>query len=322
MLSGAFRSRLLISLAALTIGVSLLGLPAATAAPGPVTGLTGVPQPPKVVSVAWDAYTGFGVDLDHYEVTVEPGTRFQQVPDGVTSVLFKDLSWSESYTVTVVAVDGVGTKSEPAELKLRGTKLSGTVNPSIVSRGRNATVSGSLLWPNDDPIANAQVVVMRAFYPEPFPASKFKKVGTVTTNSKGRFALKTPALQKAQYRVLYLGQPVTTPTVGGWDSNITLSVTTPITFSMSPNPVRFGNQVRFAGKVQAPGTLVSGEAIHLQHKVSGKWKTVKSGAVKSDSSYSIKFQPRNNSDQAWRVTTGRSEYFAPSVSRPKVLVVR
>ncbi len=319
MLSGAFRSRLLISLAAVTIGVSLLGLPAATAAPGPVTGLTGVPQPPKTVSITWDPYSEFTVD--HYNVTLAPGSRFQQVPAGVTSVAFKDLSWGVSYVASVVAVDSGGNESGVAKLELRGTKLNGSIKPSVVARGRDATVSGSLRWRNDDPIANARIVVLRAFYPAPFPASKFKKVGVDRTNRKGLFSVTTTALQKAQYRVLYQGEPVTTPTVGGWDSNIDLSVTTPIKFRMSPNPVAFGNTVRFSGEVKAPGTLVSGEAIHLQHKVSGKWRTVKSGAVKSDSSYSIKFQPRVNSNQAWRVTTGRSDYFSASYSKPQVLVV-
>ena len=316
----SLRSFVAVPVAAAALAASLLVAPTATAAGSPpVTGLAAIPQPPKKVTIVWDEYSDFTVD--HYEVTVNPGSRFKQVPAGVTSTSLDDLGWSVNYTATVVAVDSVGMQSEPAELTLRGTKLVGRIDPSSARRGQNATVSGSLKWRDDAPIANAKVVVMRAFFPAPFPSSGFKKVGTVDTNNRGRFSLSTPAVQNAQYRVLYRGEPATDPTVGGWDSNINLSVTTPITLSMSPNPVSVGKKVRFSGKVKAPARLVAGGTIRLQHRDAGRWRTVKSGTIKAEGTYSMAFQPRSRSDQAWRVTTQRSDYFAASSSKAKVLVV-
>jgi len=96
-------------------------LPTATAAPSEVADLAGVPQPPKAVAITWSPYTEFTVD--HYDVTLNPGSRYKQVPAGATSATFGDLSWSVSYTATVTAVASGGTMSTPATLQLLGTKL-------------------------------------------------------------------------------------------------------------------------------------------------------------------------------------------------------
>lgn len=319
MLGVSFRSRLVVSLAALTIGVSLLGLPAASAASGPVTGLSVVPQPPKAVNIVWDAYSDFTVD--HYEVSLSPGDRFKQVSADTTSAVFGDLSWSQSYTAEVVAVDAGGTESPPATLELLGTRLIGSVSPTTARRGSDVTVSGSLKWRSGAPIPNARVVVLRAFYPEPIRNTDFVEIGTDTTNANGLFSLKDTAVRNAQYRVLYKGQPATEPTVGGWDSNIDLTVTTPIKMRVSPNPVAFGDQVRFRGKVQAPSRLVKGEDIRLQRRESGQWLIMAAGSIKANGSYSIPFTPRSTADQAWRVITGPSDFFAGSASQAKVLTV-
>ena len=315
----SLRSLAAIPVVAVALGASLLVAPTATAAAGPVTGLAGVPQPPKTVSIEWNAYSGFTVD--HYEVTLNPGSRFRQVTASTTSAIFGDLSWSQNYTATVVAVDGGGTKSTPATLDLRGTRLVGSIDPGTARRGSDTTVSGSLKWRSGSAIAGAKIVVMRAYYPPPFRSTKFETVGTVTTTKRGNFSLTTPAIRNAQYRVLYRGEPATEPTVGGWDSNIDLSVTTPIKLRMSPNPASLGSKVRFRGKVNAPGRYVAGENVRLQRRESGQWKNIKSSLIKADSTYSITYQPRTTDDHAWRVVTRRSDFFAPSSSRAKVLVV-
>ena len=319
MIRRSLRSLAVVPVVTAALGASLLVAPTATAAAGPVTGLAGVPQPPKTVEIVWDAYSGFAVD--HYEVTVQPGSRFRQVPASATSATFSDLVWSQNYEATVVAVDGSGMPSIPATIDLRGTRLVGSIDPATARRGSDTKVSGSLKWRSGQPIADATIYVMRAFFPPPLPSAKFEEVGTVTTNKKGRFSLTTPAVRNAQYRVLYRGEPATDPTVGGWDSNIDLAVTTPIKLRMSPNPVSSGSTVRFRGKVNAPGRYVAGENVRLQRRESGQWKNIKSAVIKADSTYSIAYQPRSTVDRAWRIVTGRNDFFAPSSSRAKVLVV-
>jgi hypothetical protein len=315
----SFRSLVAIPTVAMALGISLIALPTATAAPSEVADLAGVPQPPKSVAITWSPYTEFAVD--HYEVTLNPGSRYKQVPAGATSATFGDLSWSVSYTATVTAVASGGTMSTPATLQLLGTKLAGDINPVTARRGSKTTVSGSLKWRNGDPIKNAEVLVKRAFYPEPLRNSDFTTIATLTTNRKGNFSTTTKAVRNAQYRVLYKGGPGSEPTVGGWDSNINLSVQAPITLRFSSNPVASGRAVRFSGTVKAPAKLVAGLGIRLQHRDGGSWKSVRSSAVKDDGTYAFTYTPGNRGNHVFRVVSGRNAYFVPSTSPAKVLTV-
>ena len=319
MIRGSFRSLVAIPAVAMALGISLIAAPTATAAPSEVAGVAAVPQPPKTVAITWTPYTDFAVD--HYEVTLNPGSRFKQVPAGATSASFGDLSWSVSYTATVIAVASNGATSAPAELRLQGTKLVGDITPGTTRRGRQTTVSGSLRWRNGDPIANAKVYVKRAFYPEPLRNSDFKDIGTLTTNRRGNFSLTTKAVQNAQYRVLYKGGPGSEPTVGGWDSNINLSVQTAITLRFSSNSVSLGRTVRFKGRIKAPAKLVAGQGLRLQHRDGGRWKSVQSTTVKADGRYAFSYTPNSRGRQVFRVISGRNPYFVPSASRAKVLTV-
>jgi hypothetical protein len=312
-----FRS--LIAIPTVALGISLIAAPTATAAPSEVADLAGVPQPPKSVDITWSPYAEFAVD--HYDVTLNPGSRYKQVPAGATSTTFGDLSWSVSYTATVTAVASGGATSTPATLQLLGTRLVGDISPGIARRGGKVTVSGSLKWRSGEPIANAKVLVKRAFYPEPLRSSDFTTLGNVTTNRKGNFSLTTKAVRNAQYRVLYLGGPGPEPTVGGWDSNINLSVQAPITLRFSSNPVESGRSVRFSGKLKAPAKLVAGLGIRLQHRDGGSWKSVRSSAVKDDGTYAFKYTPGSRGNHVFRVVSGRNAYFVPSTSRAKVLTV-
>lgn len=319
MFRSSFRSLVAIPAVAVALGISLIAIPSATAANSEVAGLAGIPQPPKTVAITWTPYSDFAVD--HYEVTLNPGSRFKDVPGGATSASFGDLSWSVSYTATVIAVAGNGTTSPPAELRLQGTKLVGEVNPGTARRGSKTTVSGSLRWRNGDPIKRAKVIVKQAFYPEPLRNSDFQDIGTVTTNRRGNFSLTTKAVRNAQYRVLYKGGPGSTPTVGGWDSNINLAVSTAISLRFSSNPVASGNAVRISGKVKAPAKLVTGQGIRLQHRDGGSWKSVGSTTVKAKGRYAISYTPNSRGNQVFRVLSGRNPYFIPSTSRAKVLTV-
>ena len=292
---------------------TLVALPAATAAT-PITGLSAQPQPPQKVNLSWNAYTDFPVD--HYVAVIQPGNRTYTVDAPDVSVTAVDLSWGTNYTAAVHAVGTGGETSDTTTLVLAGTKLSASISKSYAVRGSKVSITGRLRAADDSPKAGADLKVQVAF--APVNPAAYQTVKTPTTDNKGQFSVRVEASRTAVYRVLYTEED----TAGGWDGNLNLAVAIPISLKFSDNPVPSGKPVRFSGKLDCPAGLVSGIPIALQRRVGGTFKTVKSGTVKANGRYSIRYTPASSKDQFWRVSTQGGSAFTKSVSKAKLLTVR
>lgn len=299
--------------AATMVTASLLGVQAASAALDPVNNISSTPQPPKKMKVTWDSVPG----ATSYEAVAEPGSRLESAVAPETSVVFEDLAWSQTYTVTVTAYDGTDAAIASGTQVFSGTKLNANLSPFVAKRGARVTIDGTLQRRNGSAISNAKIYIQRALVP--YPPYDFKPLTNVTTNARGAFSVKVKAATNATYQALYRGPD----TAGGWDANgLVLSVKVPISLRFSDNPVRFGRAVRFSGSLDAPAALVKGAPLRLQHKVSGRWKTAKATTVASDGTYRLRYKPRTRTDQYWRVLTNAGDSFADSTSASKKLVVR
>lgn len=274
-----------------------------------VSGLTAKPSPPKKVSVSWTAYSDFTVD--HYEVSLDPGSRFQSTT--ATKVTFDDLSWGVTYTASVVAI-GTGSEQSPvAKLVIPGAKLTAHIDKENVARGTRLTLTGVLTEGNGTPIGDVPIKVQ--WDPWPGPTTYFD-LAAPRTNGAGAYEYSFKASRNATYRVLYAGAG----TAGSWAYEQT-RVKTKISIDASPNPARVGRQVVFSGQVRAPAQLVKGETIQLQRLSGSTWKTVRSSTVADNGGYRIVRKMKNGTDYKWRVYTPASDTFIGSSSRTVNVVV-
>jgi hypothetical protein len=302
------------AVAALAGGL-LVTAPAATAVPPTVQNLQGVPKPPGTVEITWDAYTAFTVD--HYEILVMPGSRYQEALATETSIDFNNLTWGTKYTATVVAVEDVtGTKSDPVDLVLPGRKLSAKINKVYTLRGDTVRVAGTLLDHKNKPVAGKVIKVQVALAPYKPPA--YQTIGKTKTNRNGAFKFDTKADRNAIYRVLNTQKN----TAGGWDANMVLNVGVPVSMRFSSNPVPFGQALTVKGGLNCPADLVAGVPVKLQQRINGTWKTYKATKANSRGKYAITFTPPSRTDRAWRVFTQGGPVFHTSVSKAKALTVR
>ena len=301
--------------AAALAGGLLVAAPAATAVAPTVQNLQGAPEPPGKVVIKWDAYSAFTVD--HYEIRVEPGSRYKEALATDTSIAFSNLTWGTKYTASVIAVEaGTGTQSDPADLVLPGRKLSAKINKVYTLRGDTVRIAGTLLDDKNKPVAGKVIKVQVA--PAPYKPPVYQTIGKTKTDSKGAFAFRTEADRNAIYRVLNSEKT----TAGGWDANMVLNVGVPVSMRFSANPVAFGQPVTVKGRLDCPAALVAGSPVKLQQRINGTWKTFKATKVTKKGRYAITFTPPSQVDRAWRVFTQAGPVFHTSVSKAKALTVR
>ena len=302
------------AVAVLLVVTSGLAATAAPSAPA-VTGLSATPTGPRQVELSWASYDGFSVD--HYAVTMEPGTRYQAVPAGTTSTLFEDLTWGANYTATVVAVStsSPAVESTPAQPPAPGCQLSVRLDPSVVLRGSSLKLSGTLRRNDNSPIAGATIRIERD--PYPFDSSGYGAIGTAVTDSQGAFTFPVRAKRNARFRALYSAPD----TIGSWNTDLDLNVRVPVSLRFSTNPATFGQEVVFRGRLSAPRALVAGSSATLKRRAGDSWRKVASSTVKANGRYAISFTPRTRADLFWRVVTDAGPAFATSTSPPSRLPV-
>jgi hypothetical protein len=295
----------------------LVGAQTASAVGDEIQNVHAIPQPPGSMTITWDPYTTQA--FDHYVVTVNPGSR---VVDSVmsgdpTSATFENLTWGTNYNATVVAVDsGENALSDPGTLKIQGTKLRGSLVKVAAVRGDKVKISGTLTTANNKPLVGKKIVVQVAL--APYKPPTYTRIGQTKSKKKGAYSFTTTADRNAIYRVLYKAKD----TAGGWDGNMVLGVRCPVSLKFSSNPVSFGQQVTFSGKVSCPASLVAGAQVKLQQRINGKWKTAKTTRLNANAKYTVGYTPTSATDRAWRAWTQAGSSFATSNSFGKSLTVR
>jgi hypothetical protein len=293
----------------LCVGLIPAGVTGASATGG-VQGLEATPKPPKVVEVSWDAYPDFPVD--HYEVSLEPGMRFQTTSSTVAS--FNDLNWGVTYKAQVVAVGSAGDRSPSSTLTIAGTKLTTEVVETPVFRGQRSQFVGELTTRSGEPISGGTVIIQ--VDPSGSPVD-YTTLGSRTTSGSGEFGFSVRTLRNSVYRVLYRG----IGTAGGW-AYASARVKARMSLSIDPNPVSSGRRAVFTGRVKAPAELVRGERVELQRLRGGQWNALRVSAVANDGTYRFTRRLRADGQSTWRVFMPSHTHFVTSLSPTRVLTVR
>lgn len=163
----------------------------------------------------------------------------------------------------------------PARLE---AELANGADDQLVPYRSPGEVSGALTDPAGNPIAGQPVTVIETFAEG---SLLDRRVRTVTTDAKGRFASKLPGGPSRDVAVEYGGSR---RFIGAKESGIDFDVRGAATLTVSKRKVRAGSSVHFGGKVKRYFAQIpkGGKLVEVQAKSGNEWITLKQ-AIGTDS---------------------------------------
>jgi hypothetical protein len=156
----------------------------------------------------------------------------------------------------------------PARLE---AQLGNGADDQLVPYRSPGEVSGVLTDPAGDPIQGQEVTVTETFSEGSLVD---RRVRTVTTDAKGRFASKLPGGPSRDVAVEYGGSR---RFIGARESGIDFDVRGAATLTVSKRKVRAGSSVNFGGKVKRYFAQIpkGGKLVEVQAKSGSEWITLK-----------------------------------------------
>lgn len=149
-----------------------------------------------------------------------------------------------------------------------------------VSFGRKIHFAGRLVNQAGHALADAKVSV----YSRPKGGDE-QLVGTVATDPSGRFSYTVEARASQHFRFVYPGTATILPTEG----TATLLVGGTSTFTVTPQRVRNGGSVTFAGRVKGRPLPEAGKLLELQVQFTSGWQTFRTIHAKLDGTWRIPY---------------------------------
>ena len=146
--------------------------------------------------------------------------------------------------------------------------------------GRKVHLGGRLVSQAGHALSDAKVSV----YSRPKGGSE-QLVGTVTTNSSGRFSYAVEARASQSFRFVYPG----TATILPVEDTATLLVKGTSTFSVKPKHVLNGKSVTFEGQVKGRPLPEAGKLLELQVRFTSGWQTFRTVRTETDGTWRISY---------------------------------
>ena len=149
-----------------------------------------------------------------------------------------------------------------------------------VSFGRKVHLGGRLVNQAGHALSDAKVSV----YSRPKGGDE-QLVGTVLTDSSGRFSYVVEARASQTFRFVYPGTATILPVEG----TATLLVKGTSTFSVKPKHVLNGHSVAFSGRVKGRPLPEAGKLLELQVRFTSGWQTFRTVRTKEDGTWRIPY---------------------------------
>lgn len=149
-----------------------------------------------------------------------------------------------------------------------------------VSFGRKVHLGGRLVNQAGHALSDANVSV----YSRPKGGDE-QLVGTVSTDSSGRFSYTVEARASQSFRFVYSGTATILPVEG----TATLLVKGTSTFTVKPKHVLNGHSVAFSGRVKGRPLPEAGKLLELQVRFTSGWQTFRTVRTKADGTWSIPY---------------------------------
>lgn len=149
-----------------------------------------------------------------------------------------------------------------------------------VSFGSKVHLGGRLVNRAGHALADAKILV----YSRPKEGTE-QLVGTVTTDSSGRFSYTVEARASRSFRFAYPG----TATILPVEDTATLLVKGTSTFMVKPKLVQNGDSVTFSGRVKGRPLPEAGKLLELQVRFTSGWQTFRTVRSEADGTWSIPY---------------------------------
>jgi hypothetical protein len=139
------------------------------------------------------------------------------------------------------------------------------VRSLALGHGRRGDSTGTLTTIQGAPIARAPVIVEG----QPRSGGAYARLGTATTDTRGRFRFVIPPGPSRTIRYRYDGTDVVRPAAG----DIATKVTAAARLKVDRRRLRNGQVVRFTGRLLGRPIPLAGKLVALQAKVGRGWRT-------------------------------------------------
>jgi hypothetical protein len=149
-----------------------------------------------------------------------------------------------------------------------------------VAFGRKVHLGGLLVNQAGHALSDAKVSV----YSRPKGGDE-QLVGTVATDSSGRFSYTVEARASQSFRFVYPGTATILPVEG----TATLLVKGTSTFTVKPKHVLNGQSVAFGGRVKGRPLPEAGKLLELQVRFTSGWQTFRTVRTKADGTWRIPY---------------------------------
>jgi hypothetical protein len=152
----------------------------------------------------------------------------------------------------------------------------------VVPFGKAALVRGELKSAEGKPIANQSIEVQARLASS---GAQLQRIGTVGTDSAGRFTYHAPKGASRTLRFEFAGNAVLLPA----ETEVRLSVPASTSLKASRRRVRLRQTFRFSGQVGLPVPAV-GKLVDLQAFDRGKWRKFATVRAKPSGRWSYRFR--------------------------------
>ena len=188
-----------------------------------------------------------------------------------------------------------------------------------VHAGRRVTLRGRLTDAGRRPVVRQQLSV----WARTRGRGRFRPVGVVTTNERGRFRYRVRARVSRTLRFHYAG----TALIRAVSADVQLVVPGRITLGASRNRARNGQRVTFSGRFLAPRHYRGGKLVELQARIPTGWRTFATARTNDAGHYAVRYRFKSTRGRVTyrfraRAPKERAFPYAAGCSRTKRVTVR
>ena len=152
-----------------------------------------------------------------------------------------------------------------------------------VRYGERVTIAGRLENRDGQPVPGAEIQVLSSSATAPE-----QLLGLVSSDADGRFRYEAFADATRTLKFVYRGTPVLLPA----QAEVSILTSAASTLRASPQRLRNGQSVRFAGRLRALPAPPAGKLVELQVVLSGRWQTFRTTRTQADGSWAIRYRFR------------------------------
>lgn len=261
-------------------------------APASPVGLVALPRD-RQVALRWQAPAEGEVQPVSYRVTVTPGDRVLDVAAPALGVDVADLQNGLAHRFEVTAVREAATSAAASATAVprRALVLSGVAPASRTARYGSTTTVAAVVRDAAGSAAGGVRLVLQA---RRAGSSTWSGVGSATSGTNGRAALRATLRGTSDLRVVHLPDADVAPSAGAGRVVVTSAVT-----AASAASVGAAYAHRVTGRVSPAGPV--GARVQLQRLTSAGWRPLATGALTSSTGYRVSWTPPRASRYRLRV---------------------